>query len=63
MEIKTSKEIELSNRQNQFDYTRWVSVKSIIKRIEKGMYDLHHDSSINCWEEVAEDMIRELEEE
>ena len=65
LEIKKEGDMELGiqthNREIRKNPKKWVSTESMVKRIEKAIYDMHHDSSITCFEEVAEQIIEELE--
>ena len=40
---------------------KWVSVDYMINELKEIVYLLHHDSSF-CWEDLADDLIKKLEE-
>lgn len=38
----------------------FVTVENVLKKLDEIEYKLHHDSSVTCWEELAEEFREEL---
>ncbi|MGM0496273.1 MAG: hypothetical protein ACQERX_06385 [Bacillota bacterium] len=62
MEIKTTGEIidKWDEIEEITEESKWVSLESVLKKLDEIAHRLYHDTSVTCWEELASEFREEL---